>query len=146
MQDYYYFLLFIALCGGGFYRAQYTSNGITDGLRGSLWNYWQPLGVLGTGRHKKILLISKWRGKTELVEKVGQLCPSTETGRFRAELWSTTGVNCTHLIKQSTTASSRKALVRPKNVTKLDPTNSRYPSLNHPKSRVEWASVLAIIT
>ena len=65
----------------------------------------------------KIPLIAKWRGKSEMVEKkekVGQLCPSTETGRFRAGLWSTAGANCTHLIKQSTTASSRNNSSLPK--------------------------------
>ena len=38
------------------------------------------------------------------------------------------GANCTHLINQSITASSRKAIVLPKNLTELDPTNSSYPS------------------
>ena len=44
------------------------------------------------------------------------------------------------------TGSSRKAKVLPKNVPELDPTNSRYPSFNYPRSRIELASVLAIMT
>ena len=44
------------------------------------------------------------------------------------------------------TASSRKAIVLPKNVTELDPTNSRYPSLNYSRSRSELVPVLVIIT
>ena len=44
------------------------------------------------------------------------------------------------------TASSGKAIVLPKNISKLDPTNNRYSSLNYPRSRIELASVLAIIT
>ena len=43
------------------------------------------------------------------------------------------------------TASSPKAIVLPKKVTKLDPTSTRYPSLNYPRSRIELASVLAIV-
>ena len=80
-----------------------------------------------------------WNGRKR--EKVGQLCPSTETGTVQG--WAM--VNCIHLIKQSMTASSRKATVLPKNVPELDPTNSRYPLLNYPKSRIELVSVLAII-
>ena len=57
---------------------------LTESLYGgSLWNYWHLLGVLDTGRSKKILLIVKikkeyWTGRKR--EKVGQLCPRTETG------------------------------------------------------------------
>ena len=52
-------------------------------LRGSLWNYWHPLGVLDTGRKKNILIMGNvkredWTGRGR--EKVGQLSPSTETG------------------------------------------------------------------
>ena len=43
-------------------------------------------------------------------------------------------------------ASSGKATVLPKKVTELDPTNSRYPSFNYPRSRFELALVLAIMT
>ena len=50
-----------------------------------------------------------------------------------------------HSIKQSMTASSREAIDLPTNVPELDPTNSRYPSLNYPRSRIELASVLALI-
>ena len=39
-----------------------------------------------------------------------------------------------------------KAVTYQKNVIELGPTNSRYPSLNYPRSRIEFASVLAIIT
>ena len=42
-----------------------------------------PLAFWTLGEKWKILLTAKLRGKTELVEKrekVGQLCPSTETG------------------------------------------------------------------
>ena len=44
------------------------------------------------------------------------------------------------------TASLCKAIVLPINVTELDPTNSGYPSLNYPRSGIELASVLAIMT
>ena len=49
---------------------------------------------------QKILLIEKWRGKTETGrkrEKVGQLCPSTKTEA--AQGWAM--INCTHLLNQS---------------------------------------------
>ena len=42
--------------------------------------------------------------------------------------------------------SWRKAIVSPRDVPELDPTNSRCPSFNYPKSRIELASVLSIIT
>ena len=38
------------------------------------------------------------------------------------------------------TASSRKAIVLPKNVTELDPTNSRYPSLPKIKDGISLSS------
>ena len=38
-------------------------------VRGSLWNYWQSLWRFGHWTKWKILLIAKWRGKTELVDK-----------------------------------------------------------------------------
>ena len=48
----------------------------------------------GQWTKKKILLIAKWRWKTELVEKeqVGQLCPSTETGMVQD--WAMVGSWC----------------------------------------------------
>ena len=51
-------------------------------IRGSLWNYWHSLGVLDTGRNKNSahskMKREDWTGTKK--EKVGQLCPSTETG------------------------------------------------------------------
>ena len=41
------------------------------------------------------------------------------------------------------TASSGKAIVLPKNVPELDPTNGKYSPLNYSRSRIELASVLA---
>ena len=38
--------------------------------RGSLWNYWHPPWRFGHWTKWKILLMAKWRGKTEPVEKV----------------------------------------------------------------------------
>ena len=67
-------------------------------------------------------------------------------GWFRAGLWSTADVNCTHLIKQSMTATLRKSMVLPENYPELDPTNSKYSSSNYPRLRIELASVLALIT
>ena len=97
------------------------------------------LGEVKNSAHCKVKR-EDWNGGKR--EKVGQLCPSTET----AGLWSTAGANCIHLIKQSMTALSGKAIVLPRNVPELDPTNSRYPSFNYPRWRIELASVLAIIT
>ena len=82
------------------------------------------------------------RLKCQKKKKVGQQCSSTETGAVQG--WAM--VNCTPLINQSTTASSCRAIVLPTNVLELDPTNGRYPSLNYPRSRIELALVLAIIT
>ena len=48
-------------------------------------------------------------------------------GEFRAGLWSKADVNCTHLIKQSMTASLCIVMVLPKNVKELDPAKSEYP-------------------
>ena len=44
------------------------------------------------------------------------------------------------------TLSSRKTTVLLKSVLELDSTNSRYLSFNYPRSRIELASVLAIVT
>ena len=130
-----------------FGKAQCLTRGVSllaqHNVRGSLWNYCRPpwafwtLGDTKNSAHSKVKR-EDWTGRKR--GKVGQLCPSTETG-LRAGLWSTVGANCTHLINQSMTASSRKAIVRPKNVT-----STRYPSLNYPRSRIELASVLAIRT
>ena len=94
-----------------------------------------PLCVLDTGWNKKCCLKAEWRRKTELMEKekLGQMCPGTGDGRFRAGLWLTAGANCTHLIKQSMTASSRQATVVPENVPESDHSNVRYPSFNYIK-------------
>ena len=54
-----------------------------------------------------------WFGKKR--EKVGQLCPSMETGTVQGKA----GVSCTHLINQSMTASSHKAIVLPKTFPNL---------------------------
>ena len=63
--------------------------------------------------------------------------------RSKTGPWSKAGVNCTHLINQSTTAPS----VLSRNVLKLDLTKSRYPSPNYPsRSRIELALALAVIT
>ena len=60
-----------------------------------------------------------------------------ETGAVQCWAWSTAGADCTYLIKQSITVSSHKAIVLPKNIPELDSTNSRCPSLNYPRSRIE---------
>ena len=115
-------------------------------IRGSLWNYWHPW-AFWTLDETKILLIAKGRGKSELVEKERKQVSCLEArrqGRFRAGLWSTAGVNYTHLIKQSTTASSGKEKVLSKIVTELDPTNIRHPSLSYPRLRIKLALDLAI--
>ena len=75
-----------------------------------------------------------WTGRER--EKVGQLCPSTETGAVQGGAM----VNFTYLIKQSMTASSRKAIVLPKNVPEMDPTSNRYSSLSQPKIE-DWISL-----
>ena len=80
-----------------------------------------------------------WTGRRR--GKVGQPCPSTETGGGSGLGYGRRLVpTVPHLIKQSTTASSRKATVLTKNVTKLDIIlpSSRYPSLNKPKF---WAII-----
>ena len=79
-------------------------------------------------------------------EKVGQLCPSTETGAVQG--WAMVDSCCQlcSLIKQSMTASSRKPRVLSEEVTEQDHTSSRYPSLNYPRLGIELASILAIIT
>ena len=43
-------------------------------------------------------------------------------------------------------AASGEATVLAKNLPELDPTKSRYPSLNYTRSRIELASVLAVMT
>ena len=100
---------------------------------------------------QKTLLMAKWRGKTEMggkreKERSAVSKHGDRGGSWLGRLWSKTDVNRTHLIKQPMTASSGKAIVLPMNVTELDPTNSRYPSFNHTRSRFELTSVLAIIT
>ena len=91
----------------------------------------------------KILLIAKWRGKTELVKRESRSVVSKHGDKSDLGLGNgrkrVSTVNCTHLIKQSMTASPRKALVQPKNFTELDPTNSKYPLLNLPQF---WISKL----
>ena len=100
--------------------------------------FW-TLGQVKNFAHSKVKR-GDWTGRKR--EEVGQLCPSTET----AGLWSIACADCTHLINQSTTTSSCKAVVLPENVPDLDSANSGYPSLNYPRSRIELALVLAIIT
>ena len=95
---------------------------------------------------QKILLLVKWRGTTELVQKEKKSVSCVQKrrqDRFRTGLWSKAGVYCTHLINQLTTAPSRKTITLPRNVRESDPTNSssnRYP-LWHSLS---WASVVTI--
>ena len=49
-------------------------------IRGSLSNYWQPLGVLNSGQNKNFAHSKvKRENWTRRWEKGGQLCPSTET-------------------------------------------------------------------
>ena len=85
-----------------------------------------------------------WTGRKR--EKLCQLGPSTETGTVQGWAMDDSWCNCAHSIKQSMTASSDKAIVLPKNLTELDPTTSRHPSWNYPRSRIESASILTIIT
>ena len=88
-----------------------------------------------------------WTGRKR--EKVGQLLAVSKHGdKSDSGLGygrEHAGVNCTHLINQSMTASSRKATVLQKKVHELDPTNTKYSALNYPRSRIEMASVLAIM-
>ena len=92
-------------------------------VRGSFWNYWHTrlafwtLGEVRNFVHGKVKR-DDWTGRKR--EQVGQLRPITETGTDQAGLWLTAVVNCTHLIKQSTTAVSRKAIVLTENVVELD--------------------------
>ena len=79
-----------------------------------------PLGVLDTGWNKKICLWQReegrlnWQKKRESRSAVSK---HGDRGGFKTGLWPTDGANCTHLINQSMTASSRrKAIVLPKNV------------------------------
>ena len=99
--------------------------------------FW-TLGEIKNSAHSKVKR-EDWSGRKR--EKIGQLwvCDQARRpGRFRTGLWSTVGVNCAHLINQSMTASSRKAIVLLKNVSELDPTNSRNSSL--PKIE-DWISL-----
>ena len=83
--------------------------------QGSLWYYWCPpppvafwtLGEIKNSVHRNVKR-EDWAGRKR--EKVGQLCPNTETGPVQG--WAM--VNCIHLINQSMIASSRKAIVLPK--------------------------------
>ena len=62
--------------------------------------------------------------------------------RFGIRLRSETGINYTHLINQSVTEPSGKAIVLPKKVLESDPTNTRKSSLHYERWTVEWTSDL----
>ena len=101
--------------------------------------FW-TLGKIKNSAHSKVKR-EEWNSRSR--EKVGQRCQRRRREWFRTGPWLVPTEPI--LINQSMTASSRKAIVLLENVTELDPTNSRYPSLNYPKSRVELASFLAVI-
>ena len=120
-----------------------------DKIWGSFWNYWHPsplvfwpLDGIKNLAHSKV----KREDWTDKNREKNRSAVSKHGDRSASGLWLTAGANCTHLIKQSMTASSHKAIVLPKKITDPDPTSARYPSLNYPRSRIELASVLAIIT
>ena len=111
--------------------------------QGSLWNYWHPTPPPPRNENERFMK------KLEVQLVQGVHCGgggSILLLEIVYGLWSKARVDCTHLINQSMTASSRTAMVLPKNVTESSRANGRCPSLDYPKSRIELASFLAIIT